>query len=184
MCLEKTWIRLCIRAVWSVFAWCFVDSKVHDLSSRSIKTDQTLGISSWFVFAAHVFAGLIWIFAGHICVIGYVFSHCGQKTFLMKITCSCVVFLMIGYICKVVVKMNLTRNWPYHGVHKISVTLPIFMSFVVSPLFVLTFVLLSEMSCLCKQCRSRSVGFFRSQLIWICTVWHSVCKFISTIWIK
>ena len=37
----------------------------------------------------------------------------------------------------------------------------------------LTLVLLSpDMSCLCKQCRSRSVGFFRSQLIWICTVCH------------
>ena len=28
------------------------------------------------------------------------------------------------------------------------------------------------MSCLCKQCGSRSVGFW-SQLIWICTVCHS-----------
>ena len=28
------------------------------------------------------------------------------------------------------------------------------------------------MSCLCKQCRSRSVGFFKIQLIWICTVCH------------
>ena len=28
------------------------------------------------------------------------------------------------------------------------------------------------MSCLCKQCRSRPVGFWRSQLIWICTVCH------------
>ena len=36
----------------------------------------------------------------------------------------------------------------------------------------------------CKQCRSRSVGFWRSQLIWICTVGHQVCKFIATIWIK
>ena len=36
----------------------------------------------------------------------------------------------------------------------------------------------------CKQCRSRSVGFWRSQLIWICTVCHQVCKFIATIWIK
>ena len=36
----------------------------------------------------------------------------------------------------------------------------------------------------CKQCRSRSVGFWRSQLIWICTVYHQVCKFIATIWIK
>ena len=26
--------------------------------------------------------------------------------------------------------------------------------------------------CLSKQCRSRSVGFWRSQLIWICTVCH------------
>ena len=29
-----------------------------------------------------------------------------------------------------------------------------------------------DMLCLNKQCRSRSVGFFRSQLIWICTVCH------------
>ena len=36
----------------------------------------------------------------------------------------------------------------------------------------------------CKQCRSRSVGFWRSQLIWICIVCHQVCKFITTIWIK
>ena len=27
-----------------------------------------------------------------------------------------------------------------------------------------------DISYLCKQCRSRSVGFWRSQLIWICTV--------------
>ena len=36
------------------------------------------------------------------------------------------------------------------------------------------------MTSLCKQCRSRSVGFFRSQLIWICTVCHLVCEFILT----
>ena len=41
-----------------------------------------------------------------------------------------------------------------------------------------------DISCLCKQCRARSVGFWRSQLIWICTVWHSVCEFIATTWIK
>ena len=40
------------------------------------------------------------------------------------------------------------------------------------------------MPCLCKQCRSRSVGFFRSQQIWICTVCHLVCEFVSTILIK
>ena len=49
----------------------------------------------------------------------------------------------------------------------------------------LTLVLLNpDIPCLCKQCRSRSVGFWRSQLIWICTVCHSVFKFISTAWIK
>ena len=37
---------------------------------------------------------------------------------------------------------------------------------------------------LCKQCRSRSVGFWRSQLIWICTVCHLLCEFIRTIQIK
>ena len=41
-----------------------------------------------------------------------------------------------------------------------------------------------DMPCLSKQCRSRSVGFWRSQLIWICTVCHSVCDFISIIWIN
>ena len=28
-----------------------------------------------------------------------------------------------------------------------------------------------------KQCRSRSIGFWRSQLIWICTVCHSLCVY-------
>ena len=46
------------------------------------------------------------------------------------------------------------------------------------------FLLNLHMSCLCKQCRSRSVGFWRSQLIWICTVCHQVCKFIATIQTK
>ena len=48
-----------------------------------------------------------------------------------------------------------------------------------------TLVLLNrDIPCLCKQCRSRSVGFWGSQLIWICTVCHSVSKFMSTIQIK
>ena len=52
-------------------------------------------------------------------------------------------------------------------------------------LMLLTLVLLNpDMLCLCKQCRSRSVGFWRSQLIWICTVCHSVFEFTSTTWIK
>ena len=53
----------------------------------------------------------------------------------------------------------------------------------------LTLVLLNrDMPCFCKQCKS--VGFWRSQLIWICTVCHSVWiyiiqyEFISRIWIK
>ena len=51
--------------------------------------------------------------------------------------------------------------------------------------FLLTLVLLSQdIPCLCKQYRSRSVGFWRSKLIRICTVCHSVSEFISTIWIK
>ena len=37
----------------------------------------------------------------------------------------------------------------------------------------LTLVLLNpKIPCLCKQCRSRSVGFWRSQLIWSCIVCH------------
>ena len=37
----------------------------------------------------------------------------------------------------------------------------------------LTLVLLNpDIHCLCKQCRSRSVGFWRSQLIWIYIVCH------------
>ena len=35
----------------------------------------------------------------------------------------------------------------------------------------LTLVLLNpDISCICKQCRSWSFGFWRSQMIWICTV--------------
>ena len=46
----------------------------------------------------------------------------------------------------------------------------------------LTLVLLDpDILCSCKQCRSRSVGFFRS---WIYTVCHSVCEFVATNWIK
>ena len=49
----------------------------------------------------------------------------------------------------------------------------------------LTLVLLNpDIPCLCKQCWSRSDGFWRSQLIWICTVCHQVCEFIATIQIK
>ena len=49
----------------------------------------------------------------------------------------------------------------------------------------LTLVLLNpDMLCICYQCRSRSVGFWRSQLIWICTVCHLESEFVSTSWIK
>ena len=37
---------------------------------------------------------------------------------------------------------------------------------------------------LCKLCRSRSVGFWRSQLIWICSFCHQVCEFIAKIQIE
>ena len=54
-----------------------------------------------------------------------------------------------------------------------------------SSLCILTLVLLNpDIPCLCKQCRSRSVGFFRSQLIWICSVCHKVYEFIATNQIK
>ena len=42
------------------------------------------------------------------------------------------------------------------------------------------FLLILDIPCLCKQCRSRSAGFWRSWLIWICTVYHSVFDFVST----
>ena len=38
--------------------------------------------------------------------------------------------------------------------------------------------------CLSKQCRSRSLGFWRSQLIWFCTVCHLICEFLSKTQIK
>ena len=50
--------------------------------------------------------------------------------------------------------------------------------------WLLTLVLLNpDMPCLCKQCRSRSVGFW-SHLIWICTVCHLVFEFVSITQIK
>ena len=50
--------------------------------------------------------------------------------------------------------------------------------------FLTLFLLNPDTSCFWKQFRSRSVGFWRNQLIWICTVCHWVWEFISTIWIK
>ena len=44
------------------------------------------------------------------------------------------------------------------------------------------FLLSLDMPHVCKHCRPRSVSF--SQLIWICTVYHSVCYDVSTTWIK
>ena len=41
-----------------------------------------------------------------------------------------------------------------------------------------------DMPCLSKQCRSRSVGFWRSRLIWIYTVCHIICEFLSKTQIK
>ena len=41
-----------------------------------------------------------------------------------------------------------------------------------------------DMPCLSKQCKSRSVGFFRSQLIWTCTICQTVCEFIAIVRIK
>ena len=41
-----------------------------------------------------------------------------------------------------------------------------------------------DMPCLCKRFRSRLVGFFRSQLIWIYTVWYKVCECVLTNWVK
>ena len=59
------------------------------------------------------------------------------------------------------------------------------MSFVICVIKLLTLVRLSpDIPYLFKQCRSRSVGFWRSQLIWICTVCHQVCEFIAKIQIK
>ena len=40
--------------------------------------------------------------------------------------------------------------------------------------FLTLFLLNPDIPWLCKLCRSRSVGFWRSHLIWICTVCHSV----------
>ena len=49
----------------------------------------------------------------------------------------------------------------------------------------LNLVLLNQdIPCLCKQCRSRSAGFFRSQLDWICTVCQLESEFVTTTWIK
>ena len=36
------------------------------------------------------------------------------------------------------------------------------------------------MPCLSKQCRSRSAGFLRSQLVWICTVCYQICELDMT----
>ena len=41
-------------------------------------------------------------------------------------------------------------------------------------------LLVEDMTRFWKQCKSRSVGFLKSQLIWICTACHSECESAST----
>ena len=53
---------------------------------------------------------------------------------------------------------------------------------------ILTLVMLNlDMHCLCKQCRSRSVGFWRSQLIWIFSLpfsmWICINNLNEAIWL-
>ena len=82
------------------------------------------------------------------------------------------------YTCILVVYFNMIQT-PYPYTHLTQ------FYWMKEKFYTLTLVLLNQdMSCLCKQCRSRSVGFFRSQLIWICTVCHSVFEFVSTTWIN
>ena len=48
---------------------------------------------------------------------------------------------------------------------------------------ILTLVLLNpDIPCLCKQCRSKSVGFWRSQLFWICTVVMKYLNLYEQLW--
>ena len=68
------------------------------------------------------------------------------------------------WICFVQLTCMIRSNW-----HEI--TNPIFYEKKWKILLILVLLNL-DISCLCKQCRSRSVGFWRSQLIWICTVCH------------
>ena len=66
---------------------------------------------------------------------------------------------------------NIWLPWtPSYSLWKRPITIWSINCFLVQML--LTQVLLNpDMSCLCKQCRPRSsVGFWRSQLIWICTI--------------
>ena len=105
----------------------------------------------------------------------YIFSHCS---------------LFVVHICivsdKRVIQMNICLFFCILKFYSSDVLMFLWViTIYVSVEKISTLVLLNpDMSCLCKQCRSRSVGFWRSQLIWISTVCHLVCEFVSTIWIK
>ena len=83
-----------------------------------------------------------------------------------------------GKLCQKWQKIYYVYLFHYHEIwqnFKIQTTPPLRAALAVLNGFFLnlTLVLLNpDIPCLCKQCRSRSVGFWRSQLIWICTVCH------------
>ena len=68
-----------------------------------------------------------------------------------------------------VVKQQLKQAKHQESLNKLHCYWHIIVNHIVKPVVTL-FLMNQDMLCLCKQYRSRSVGFWRSQLIWICTV--------------
>ena len=117
---------------------------------------------------------------------------CMLSNFALFFFCCCLWIFWTSFAKIGPLKWQCSCGWAYSGQLWASSEVSLLVSFLKNPFvlplgifLVLTLVLLKpDIPCLCKQCRSRSVGFLRSQLIWNCTVCHSVCEFISTTWIK
>ena len=97
-------------------------------------------------------------------------SSSSFQTWVLKWRCSNFGTSMVRSFGVQIFKVNMVisiEQWLYSICEEIHFS---------SQLSFLTLVLLNlDIPWLCNQCRSRSVGFWRSQLIWICTV----CQYVN-----
>ena len=143
--LACAYVHLIKNLHWALFGWS--RSQVQADNKRLIRLTEC---SSWFEFlpGAHVIT--LWLK----CMgLKQTQRICNSQRYLSCNMRKCT----FQHLCSAKIQISL---------HTCAVTV-----WLPSSLGISTLVLLNlDMPCLCKQCRSRSVCFFRSQLIWICTV--------------
>ena len=130
------------------------------------KLFSTLGICSLLSFVD--------VFIAHLC-------RCVHCSALRCVHCSALsspALSMCSLLSRVIPFKAYLSGWKDWNREKICSIRVLWETVRFQSLSILTQVLLNpDIPCICKQCRSRSADFWRSQLIWLCTVCYWICEF-------